>query len=378
MPDWHVDLRRDDGALVVSHLDGHGRVVLPAAYVAEHVALAYAVTVHKAEGLTVDRAVLLADSTTTAEHLYVGMSRGRHDNRVCVVTDAATTGHGHRAPPTPLEVLTAVMRRSSVERSATETLREELDRGEDRESLRRLHEQAVAYIERHAGPDRRPELRRLQRLRGELPTMRNLVTSGEREVARLDRDLARARASLSDAEDQLTELTRRRLFRRPDRHAIDRAERRIDVRQRQLQRLQKERARATADLDRSRHRLRDTERAVNRIPDIGAAVRHRRDWLHSHPVEIAWEGDLAARLADGSRAADPPISSREPSASDLVALVESIDLRTIDLSPGRPRAGIERRLEDAFGMARLDDPVDRLPRPPHGRSIEGPDLGLGL
>jgi hypothetical protein len=37
--------RRDDGALVVSHLDGWGRVVLPAGYAADHVALAYAVTV---------------------------------------------------------------------------------------------------------------------------------------------------------------------------------------------------------------------------------------------------------------------------------------------------------------------------------------------
>src|SRR5713226_2773486 len=31
---WRVDHRRDDGALVVAHLDGHGRVVLPAAYAA--------------------------------------------------------------------------------------------------------------------------------------------------------------------------------------------------------------------------------------------------------------------------------------------------------------------------------------------------------
>ena len=98
---WHVDARRDDGAVIVSHLDGHGRVVLPADYAAEHVALAYAVTVHKAEGVTVDHAVLLADSATTGEHLYVGMSRGRHDNRVCVVTDAATTGSRPPAPADP-------------------------------------------------------------------------------------------------------------------------------------------------------------------------------------------------------------------------------------------------------------------------------------
>jgi hypothetical protein len=144
---WHVDAHRDDGALVVSHLDGYGRVVLPADYAAEHVALAYAVTVHKAEGVTVDRAVLLADAATSAEHLYVGMTRGRHDNRVCVVTDAASTGHGHQPPPGLIDVLAGVMRRSSAGLSATETLRTELDRAEDRQTLGRLHEQARAYIE---------------------------------------------------------------------------------------------------------------------------------------------------------------------------------------------------------------------------------------
>jgi ATP-dependent exoDNAse (exonuclease V) alpha subunit len=168
---WCVDARHSDGSLSVSHLGNRGRVVLPAHYVAEHVALAYAVTVHKAEGVTVDRAVLLADSATMAEHLYVGMTRGRHENRACVVTDAtATTGHGHRPPPGPVEVLAAAMRRSSAEVSATEALRTELDRSEQPAMLRRLWEQARAHIDAGAGPDRRPELRRLRRLRSDVPS----------------------------------------------------------------------------------------------------------------------------------------------------------------------------------------------------------------
>jgi hypothetical protein len=71
---WRVDVRHADGSLGISSLEHRGRVLLPAAYVAEHVALAYAVTVHKAEGVTVDRAVIVADSNTMAEHLYVGMN----------------------------------------------------------------------------------------------------------------------------------------------------------------------------------------------------------------------------------------------------------------------------------------------------------------
>lgn len=44
-------------------------------------ALGYALTVHEAQGVTVDRAVLIADETTTAEAVYVGLTHGRcgHD-----------------------------------------------------------------------------------------------------------------------------------------------------------------------------------------------------------------------------------------------------------------------------------------------------------
>jgi chromosome segregation ATPase len=306
------------------------------------------------------------------------MSRGRHDNRVCVVTDAATTGHGHESPPTPVEVLAAVMRRSSAELSATETLRQELDRGEDRETLRRLHEQAIGYIEAHAGPDRRPELRRLQQIQSTLPTMRNRLAVNQRDVARFDSQIARIRYSFADDEAHLGTLTRRRRFRRPDHHAIDTIQHRINTQQRYLERLQEERARATADLERSRSRLRDAERSVNRIPDVEAAIQHRRDWILSHPAELAWEADLAARLADSSRTTEPPTPDHEQSVSDLDDVLASIDLRTIDLSPGRRRTGLERHLDDALGVTRPDDPIDQLLRPPPGRGIDGPDLGFGL
>jgi hypothetical protein len=67
----------------------------------------------------------------------------------------------------------------------------------------------------------------------------------------------------------------------------------------------------------------------------------------------------------------------ERSGSDLYDLLRSIDLRTIDLSPSRPRAGIERHLDDRLGISRADDPLDQLLRPPPGRGVDGPDLGLG-
>jgi conjugative relaxase-like TrwC/TraI family protein len=373
---WHVEHRREDGALVVAHLDGHGRVVLPAGYAAEHVALAYAVTVHKAEGVTVDRSVLLADSAISGEHLYVGMTRGRHDNRVCVVTDAASTGHGHRPPPTPVEVLTEVMLRSSAEISATETLRRELDRAEDPATLRRLHEQARAYIDSQAGPDRRAELHRLQRLRADLPLMRTTAADHEAEVARLDPMITRTRHSLSEAHADLEALTRRRRFRRPDQPAIDQTHHRIAAQERYLRHLEDERASAAGQLQRARRRRDEAEQAVDRIPDVEAAIARRREWFLTHPAELAWEADLAVRL--GGHIEEPVPSAQhgqDHAQPELEPSLRSIDLRTINLGDRKPRTRLERAVRDALGIARQRAHPD-VPRPPlPGHGIDGPDLG---
>jgi hypothetical protein len=113
---WTVTHRHPDGSLTVSRLGGHGRVVLPAAYVAADVALAYALTVHKAQGVTVDRAVLVADDATTAEALYVGMTRGRHHNTALVVCDSLDPNH-HDTAPTAAEILVAALGRVSAEQA---------------------------------------------------------------------------------------------------------------------------------------------------------------------------------------------------------------------------------------------------------------------
>ena len=53
----------------------------------EHVELAYATTVHGAQGETVDHAHLLVGETTGAAAAYVGMTRGRHHNTAHLVAD---------------------------------------------------------------------------------------------------------------------------------------------------------------------------------------------------------------------------------------------------------------------------------------------------
>ena len=123
---WQVLARRPDESLSLSSFDGRGKVTVPGRFVKGNVALAYAVTVHKGQGLTTDRAVLLVDGATTAEHLYVGMTRGREHNLACVVCEPFDDGHRHKQAPSAQDVLAAALRSSGNEVSATEAGRAEL------------------------------------------------------------------------------------------------------------------------------------------------------------------------------------------------------------------------------------------------------------
>jgi exodeoxyribonuclease V alpha subunit len=65
-----------------------GRRALPATYVRERVELAYATTVHGAQGETVPRAHFLVGEATGAAAAYVGMTRGRNSNIAHLVADS--------------------------------------------------------------------------------------------------------------------------------------------------------------------------------------------------------------------------------------------------------------------------------------------------
>ncbi|WP_344042193.1 MobF family relaxase [Nocardioides panacihumi] len=86
---WTVTAIGADGSLLLHRPDiGHGgdRVV-PADYVQAHVELAYATTVHGAQGETVDEAHVAIEETTGAATTYVAMTRGRHVNVAHLVAE---------------------------------------------------------------------------------------------------------------------------------------------------------------------------------------------------------------------------------------------------------------------------------------------------
>ncbi len=106
------------GALTVSHREGHGTITLPADYVGDHVRLGYAATEHGNQGDTVDIGLQLVSPATTRRGLYVGATRGRHDNHLYVVTDDLED---------PRDVLEAVLYHDRADRPAV-TQRRELAR----------------------------------------------------------------------------------------------------------------------------------------------------------------------------------------------------------------------------------------------------------
>jgi hypothetical protein len=124
---WTVSATHPNGSMTVIREDGHGSVLLPASYVVENVELAYATTVHRAQGRTVDTAHAFVSPTTTREVLYVALTRGSDSNHLYVDTHYdpdPDTGHdGLTEIPTALEVLAGVLRHEGADVSATDMIR---------------------------------------------------------------------------------------------------------------------------------------------------------------------------------------------------------------------------------------------------------------
>ena len=110
--------------VVVRGADGRKKT-LPAAYVAEHLEHAYAVTGHASQGATVEAAVVVGrPEDFTREWAYTALSRARGETHIELVTDSATADTERsayapkpapREPADALHALARAMRRSEAE-----------------------------------------------------------------------------------------------------------------------------------------------------------------------------------------------------------------------------------------------------------------------
>jgi conjugative relaxase-like TrwC/TraI family protein len=125
---WIVRDIGADGSLLAQRRGSASTVRLPAAYVRRAVELGYAVTVHRAQGLTCDTAHATITDTTSREQLYVAVSRARQRSHIYLARDtdaAADDAHDSLSPfaaPDQAQVLADCIGRSTAEPSAVETL----------------------------------------------------------------------------------------------------------------------------------------------------------------------------------------------------------------------------------------------------------------
>ena len=84
---WTVVGVGEDGWITMSSNLGAGSVTLPAEYARHHVRLGYAATEHGIQGDTTTAGAELVSEATSRRGLYVGVTRGREENLILVITE---------------------------------------------------------------------------------------------------------------------------------------------------------------------------------------------------------------------------------------------------------------------------------------------------
>jgi hypothetical protein len=248
-----VTLDTEDGSVTVRTDEGR-EIELPQDYLdAGHLDHGYAITAHKAQGVTVERALILGSETIYREWGYVALSRARHGTRLYLLDHRSGDRHANhgalRRRDDPLLALVQRLERSEGRRLAD-------DHGQPATAV---------HTDTAVSGD---QLR--QRL---LATMPRPV---DRQCTVLDEQISQAHARVSELEDKIAEgeqtlsVLRRRTGRLSRRHAAnglvsDLARDRGDLAawQRQLQRLTAEQA------------------------DLDLNSRHLQQWGRDHARELA-------------------------------------------------------------------------------------------
>ncbi|MFT3970160.1 MAG: hypothetical protein QM695_07750 [Micropruina sp.] len=88
---WIVQRVTDDGTVYAREVSSAGKrlraVALPAEYVSEWAHLSYAATAYGVQGATVDSSHTVLSEATSAAGIYVGMTRGREQNRLHIIAE---------------------------------------------------------------------------------------------------------------------------------------------------------------------------------------------------------------------------------------------------------------------------------------------------
>jgi hypothetical protein len=322
---WIVTATLTDGALIVSHLAGHGQVTLPAEYAQEHVRLGYAGTEHGHQGDTVDVAYELVSTATTHRGFYVGATRGRAANHFLVVTDTAD-------PADARDVLEQVLVNDRVDLPAVAQRRHLV--AEVPPVARQPRAEVPAWFE----PTRRRLVERRDDLRAQLDQAADRRRRARLELVALQPDLEAARAAwapyaarIEEIDEQLRERLKPALWdaahderhagigrRRVARHRLADARRVVHHAEATVRGVETEGEPVKRHLDQVTARARDLRSAsdpdrpstyldnLNRLEITGVqclldAMGTWQQWVEGHPVSPSALTAAVETITDASR-----------------------------------------------------------------------------
>ncbi|MDP8931637.1 MAG: relaxase domain-containing protein [Actinomycetota bacterium] len=226
----HIDPDSRDMSV---HGDNGSEVVLPGRYVdAGHVTHGYAITAHKAQGLTVNQTFVLGSDRLYREWGYVALSRGRSSNRLYLhpaLKDPYGIAHGPQPEPDPYAETLAGLRRSAAHTPAVAYLHHTDNQATAllAERWQQLEDLLGGYDRRRAAltdqletlSGRRDELDGriidFERRRAELGGLGRIRRAVRSEAAQLKDQLDRHRRDRDQADAQLADV-RQQILELPD------------------------------------------------------------------------------------------------------------------------------------------------------------------
>ncbi|MDP8928235.1 MAG: AAA family ATPase [Actinomycetota bacterium] len=333
-----LTIRTDDGAAIALHAE----------YVsAGHVTHGYAITGHKAQGLTVDHTFVLGSPELYREWGYVALSRGRESNWLYVHSsaedlDPELNNHARQAPSDPTASLTARLGRTRAHQPISD------DTAALAARWRELHQQlADPAIRRQRDLSRQREVLAERR-----DSLGRLVDHDQQQLDRLDQRLRRLRNRHARSKH------RERLER--NRAALAQTEQQLRQVERELVALPSE-----STLARAQDRLFDLTRELTRIADLRASEAEH----HPPPYLLR---SLGA----------PPDNAHDRSLwREAARTVESYRLRWDVTDPDRPLGDESldpaQQAEHRWAASTLDRNRRELSREPTPNRRHGPEFGLG-
>jgi Ti-type conjugative transfer relaxase TraA len=116
-------VRGADNDRMLLDLEDGRQVEVPIDYVDDgHLTHGYATTVHKAQGTTCDRALVLGDDTFTIELGYTSLTRGRDHNQLYLVAPVREEAHGRAPEVDPIATFTSSLHRSGAKTAAIDVI----------------------------------------------------------------------------------------------------------------------------------------------------------------------------------------------------------------------------------------------------------------